>query len=118
MAGIPIVIIGTIRDNDSGEEKAVTITGLAGAQGVAPGHPLPEPPPGIWGPTDPFPGYGLPGPPPGIWGPNDPRPGWGLPPEGDGKPPEKLFDWKVGWTPDTGWVVVAVPKFDTPVPSK
>lgn len=37
----------------------------------------PQPPLGIWGPTDPRPGTGFPGPqpqPPGIWGPNDPRP--------------------------------------------
>lgn len=41
----------------------------------------PQPPLGIWGPTDPRPGWGLPTPQPplGIWGPTDPRPGWGLP---------------------------------------
>ena len=67
----------------------------------------PQPPLGIWGPTDPRPGWGLPEQPPGIWGggnvpmpsppianvpgapgyqpplgiwgPTDPRPGWGLP---------------------------------------
>ena len=46
--------------------------------------PVPQPPLGIWGPTDPRPGWGLPTPQPpqpplGIWGPTDPRPGYGLP---------------------------------------
>lgn len=55
---------------------------------------LPQPPLGIWGPTDPRPGFGPTPPgggnvtppiyyPPGIWGPTDPRPGFGpTPPSG------------------------------------
>jgi hypothetical protein len=70
-----------------------------------------------------------PNPPDGIWGPGDPRPtlpiaGWnpgtGQFPEGPGggggdKPPK--FEAKIGWSEQTGWVVVFVPAEGTLVPT-
>jgi len=107
--------------------------------------PQPGQPPGIWGPNDPRPtnpiagwdpstgtfppGQGPGGgQPPGIWGPNDPRPtlpiaGWnpgtGQFPEGPGSggEPQQKFERKVGWTEQTGWVVVFVPAEGTLVPT-
>jgi hypothetical protein len=68
--------------------------------------------------------------PPGIWGPNDPRPtlpisGWnpgtGQFPEvpgggGEGEHKPK-FERKIGWSEQTGWVVVFVPAEGTLVPT-
>lgn len=114
--------------------------------GYSPPWARPGPPPGIWGPTDPRPTPPIyippPGSPPplGIWGPPDMPPGfWGggmgpgvkpqphpehpivlppnlppvMPPEAGGGP----IDWKVAWTPVTGWVVVGVPAEGTNVPT-
>lgn len=145
MASVPIVIVGTIKDSDSEEEKQVTICGLASIQGLSVGGgPIypPANPPGIWGggnvpmPTPPIPIYpgGTPNP-PGIWGggnvpmPTPPiafPPGWigGVPPGGGGGDGggehEPKFEAKVAWTPETGWVVVFVPLEGTlvPTPSK
>jgi hypothetical protein len=105
-----------------------------------PDHGLPGQQPGIWGPNDPRPSPPIYIPPPGgqpplgIWGPTDPRPGYGLPgpqphPEHPivlppDLPPETedggKIDWKVAWTPVTGWVVVGIPAEGTlvPTPSK
>ena len=176
------------------------ITPLGGGGGpVDPGYSPPwatptppQPPLGIWGPTDPRPtnpiagpgrppgwgmandpGYGVPippSPPLVIWGPGDPRPtqpiagpgrppNWGMandpgygidaglgtwggagqpfptnpiaePPWGWGNPPPALpvipevpalpgkIDWKYGWTPQTGWIVVGIPVGPIPTPSK
>jgi hypothetical protein len=56
--------------------------------------------------------------PPEIW----PKPGYPahpivvppeVPPEGEG-----LFDWYVGWSDDTGWVLVGQPNFPAPTPSR
>ena len=102
--------------------------------GNFPQHPIFYPPgtrpPGQGGPMPPQPGT-----PPGIWGPNDPRPtlpisGWNpgtgqfpeVPPGGGGgggggEPPQQKFDRKVGWTEQTGWVVVWVPAEGTLVPT-
>jgi hypothetical protein len=121
--------------------------GIWGPPGPWPTPPIAMPPggsagqpPGIWGPTDPrptppiyIPPEGSP-PPLGIWGPTDPRPGYGLPgpqphPEHPIVPPPNLppttpeggkIDWKTGWTPATGWVVVGIPAEGTlvPTPSK
>jgi hypothetical protein len=69
------------------------------APGV-PAHPIvlpPVPPLGIWG------GAPLPHPEHPIV----------IPP-----PREPLIEWKVGWTPDTGWVVVGVPTVPVPTPSR
>jgi hypothetical protein len=30
----------------------------------------------------------------------------------------KLVEWKVGWSEDTGWVIVGVPQVPVPTPSK
>jgi hypothetical protein len=86
-----------------------------------PSHPIfippagGQPPLGIWGPTDPRPGYGLPGP--------QPRPEHPivLPPDLPPTTPEGgPIDWKVAWTPVTGWIVVGIPAEGTlvPTPSK
>ena len=92
-----------------------------------PTHPIYYPP-GIWGganepfPTPPiyFPPEG--GKPPGTWGGAGepfPTPPIELPP---GLPPttgdDRPIDWKVAWTPQTGWIVVGIPNVDHPVPSK
>jgi hypothetical protein len=116
------------------------------AGGPWPSHPIagPQPPqpqpPGIWpGPKPPYVDIGGPGPQPtptppiyfpppgsqpplGIWGgPFDPpRPTHpivlppNLPPE---TPETGPIDWKVGWTPTTGWVVIGVPNGPHPAPS-
>jgi hypothetical protein len=138
MASVPVVIVGTIKDNDSDEEKQVTITGMASIAGLSVGGgPMPGGPGlGIWGPNDPrpsnpisgipgLPGYEPPRPPLVIWGPNDPRPSnpiyWpgfpGQPPGGGGGDREPKFEWKTGWSPETGWVVVAIPLFPVVTPS-
>ena len=148
MASVPIVIVGTIKDSDSEEEKQVTICGLASIQGLSVGGgPIypPANPPGIWGGGNvpmPTPPIQLPpwlitgGQPPHIWGGgNVPMPTPpianvpGLPPMGPNWPPgggggdgehEPKFEAKVAWTPETGWVVVFVPLEGTlvPTPSK
>jgi hypothetical protein len=141
--------------------------------------PPPQPPLGIWGPTDPRPTLPIAGwnpgtgnfppwspppvqPPLGIWGPGDPRPtlpiaGWNpgtgnFPPWVPPSPPlgiwggsnqpfptnpiagfdpihgtfpkppgggteEPKFEWKTAWSPQTGWIVVAIPLFPVPTPS-
>jgi hypothetical protein len=70
-----------------------------------PTHPIvlpPVPPLGTWGGDAPWPGYAT----PPIY----------IPPVGDGGR-EPLVEWKVGWSPSTGWVVVGVPTIPHPVPS-
>lgn len=81
-------------------------------------------PPGIWGggnvpmPTPPI--HLPPVPPPSVWPPGPgidfPSHPIVLPPGIDTIPPGPI-DWKVAWTPDTGWVVVGVPNVPHPVPS-
>jgi hypothetical protein len=91
---------------------------------------LPQPPLGTWGggnvpfPTPPiyFPPEGGGAPPLGTWGGGNvpfPTPPIHIPP--DTLPPtieERPIDWKVGWTPTTGWIVVGIPTGPTPTPSK
>jgi hypothetical protein len=102
--------------------------------GGKPEHPI-YLPPGIWGPTDPFPTHPIvippdavspgvpahpiviPPPPLGIWGgANEPFP---TPPiflpEGGERP--KLIEWTIGWSEETGWVVVGTPNVPAPTPS-
>jgi hypothetical protein len=38
-----------------------------------------------------------------------------IPPEGGA--PATPIDWHVGWTPQTGWIVVGVPNVPHPVPA-
>ena len=98
----------------------------------APGYQPPgqgERPPGTWGGAgEPFPTPPIvippqnPGEPPlVIWGPNDPRPTPPINLPGGGNPPPggdrvQLIEWKVGWTQETGWVVVGVPQLPHPAP--
>jgi hypothetical protein len=124
---MPLAYIRPI--NPPGELALVEIISLS--PGTPPGRPHPEPPLGIWGPTDPrpsppiagipgFPGYTPPGggtQPPGIWGP---LPGFpthpisgipGLPGyEPPSHPPEP--------TPGPGMqaIVLPVPPSDPPTP--
>jgi hypothetical protein len=65
-----------------------------------PSHPIviPPPPLGIWG------GANQPFPTPPIF----------LPPNADR---EKLIEWTIGWSEETGWVVVGVPNPDVEVPT-
>jgi hypothetical protein len=85
-----------------------------------PGGP---PPLGIWGPPDMPPGYWGGGMGPGVkpqpkpehpivLPPNLPPE---IPPEGGG--PALPIDWKVAWTPVTGWVVVGIPSGAHPAPA-
>ena len=94
--------------------------------------PLPIPtPPIYYPPTQPVPPVGIwpsPGPlpiptppiyyPPVVW----PTPPVGeVPPdggEGGGEAPQRPIDWKVAWSPATGWIVVGVPSGEHPTPSK
>lgn len=136
MSAAYVTIVGKMKTAD-GTEQDVTISGMADVIAFTPGspppRPHPEPPLGIWGPTDPRPtppialppGYGRP--PLGIWGPTDPRP-WnpiagipGIPGYEPPKPGEEprvpKFEPKVAWTAETGWVVVFVPTEGTLVPT-
>jgi hypothetical protein len=67
-----------------------------------PSHPIviPPPPLGIWG------GSPVPVPTPPIF----------LPPDSPER--DKLIEWHIGWSENTGWVVVGVPNPPHPVPSK
>jgi hypothetical protein len=56
--------------------------------------------------------------PPEVWpSPGHPAHPIVIPPE---TPPagEPIIDWIVGWTEDTGWVVVGLPNVPAPTPSK
>jgi hypothetical protein len=109
--------------------------------GAHPSHPIWRPDLGFWGGyRPPYVDIGLPGPqphpehpivippPPGSpigsppiavqlpvfpWTPSHPIE---LPPEV--APPDPAIEWKVVWTPTTGWVVVGVPSGAHPTPSK
>jgi hypothetical protein len=101
--------------------------------GVAPplpSHPIAPggQPPGIWGGRPPYVDIGGPGPQP------TPTPPIYFPPEGSGGTPthpivlppdlpEEIpdlgpVDWKVGWTAQTGWIVVGVPNNPAVTPSR
>jgi hypothetical protein len=128
MAAIPVTIVGTItgkstKEGDVSATEQCVIQGIASLTGLeVGGGPMPGgPPPQIWPspgvPTHPIaPG----GPPPTIWpDPGKPTHPIVLPPD---LPPSledgRLLDWKAGWSPETGWVVVGVPEFKHPTPSK
>jgi hypothetical protein len=85
-----------------------------------PAHPIVIPPdavePGV--PSHPI---VIPPPPLGIWGgvsPPMPTPPIFLPPDTPDAEREKLIEWHLGWSEDTGWVVVGTPNPDHPTPSK
>ena len=112
MAAIEITISGVLYDKHARTTRPVVLIGEASLTGLGVGGgPIhPEPPPGIWGPTDPRPGYGLPDN-PGIWGPNDPRPTPPIhipkppidPPSNPGEPKPPPPDGGWGWHPEYGW---------------
>ena len=113
MPQVHITIVGKLKDNDSAEEKEVTLTGYAQvitfSPGTPPPRPHPEPPLVIWGPGDPRPTLPIAG-----W---DPGTGtWPGAPGGGGEH-EPKFEWKTGWTPETGWIVVGIPQFPHVTPS-
>jgi hypothetical protein len=83
-------------------EHPIVIPPDAVAPGV-PAHPIVIPPPllGMWG------GANEPFPTPPIF----------LPPMAPGERP-KLIEWVIGWSEDTGWVVVGVPNVPVPTPGK
>jgi hypothetical protein len=113
--------------------------------GGKPEHPIVLPPPEIWpspghpahpiapggGPTHPIvippdavePGVPshpivIPPPPLGIWGGSNepfPTPPIFLPPDSPER--EKLIEWHIGWSENTGWVVVGTPNVPAPAPS-
>jgi hypothetical protein len=147
MSSVPVIIVGKMQTGDGGEAQDVTITGLAsvaclGVGGgpvippaVPPNYPNVPPHPAfpIWGgPGAGFPGG--PGYPPVVGGgptyppwwpgfPAHPIPPtiWPTPPEGGGgQPPESTtppIEWKVAWSPETGWIVVGIPTGEHPTPS-
>lgn len=138
MAAVEITISGVLYDKYNRTQQNVVLIGEAMLTGLGVGGgPMPPgpgggsgSPPGIWGgsnepfPTPPiyFPPSG--GKPPGIWGGgNEPFPTPpielppNLPPDTGGDNP-KPIDWRVAWTPQTGWIVVGVPNIPHPVPSR
>jgi hypothetical protein len=84
-----------------------------------PEHPIIIPPDSV-APGVPAHPIVIPPPPLGIWGGSNepfPTPPIFLPPDtGTGERP-KLIEWRIGWSEDTGWVVVGVPNPPHPVPS-
>jgi hypothetical protein len=106
--------------------------------GGKPEHPI-YLPPGIWGPNDPFPTHPIvippdavspgvpahpiviPPPPLGIWGGSNqpfPTPPIFLPPPAPGEERPRLIEWTIGWSEDTGWVVVGTPNVPVPTPGR
>lgn len=128
MAVVPVTISGMLYHKAKGEgsipaEEAVTLIGYASITGLGVGGgpivPPDEGPKPPWGGVDKPPVVAHP-----IWPPTWPGhpielPPFEPPPDGGDKPPPEgpLFDWKVAWTPNQGWILVAIPKFDVPVPS-
>jgi hypothetical protein len=80
-----------------------------------PAHPIVLPPDSVSPGVPAHPIVLPPLPPLGIWGDvNLPAHPIFLPPPEERK---KLIEWVVGWSPDTGWVVVGVPQVPVPTPS-
>jgi hypothetical protein len=91
-----------------------------------PEHPIyfpPEgsqPPLGIWGPPQMPPGFWGGGMGPGVKPQPHPEHPIVLPPNlpPTTSPPDSVpIDWKVAWTPTTGWIVVGIPSGAHPAPS-
>jgi hypothetical protein len=53
-----------------------------------------------------------------IWGPTDPRPNPPIYLPTPTPPAGTLIDWKVAWSPETGWVVIGTPNVPHPAPAK
>jgi hypothetical protein len=90
-----------------------------------PEHPIyfpPEgsqPPLGFWGPPQMPPGYWGGGMGPGVKPQPKPEHPIVLPPDLPAEIPDiGPIDWKTGWTPETGWVIVGIPEGTHPTPSK
>lgn len=121
-----ITLVGKLKDNNSEEEKEVTLCGYADVIMFTPGSPPPRPHPTPPDPNAPRPSHpiALPGDP--WWGadlkPTHPiflpgMPGWPeTPPDGGGG--ELPLKPVIAWTPETGWVVVYVPTGEHVTPSK
>jgi hypothetical protein len=82
-----------------------------------PTHPIANPPPGIWGPTDPRPSQPI------YWPSLDPHPEHPivLPPDGTTPPTGPLpraIEWHTVWVQDVGWAVIGVPTGAHPTPSR
>jgi hypothetical protein len=85
---------------------------------VHPSHPIVIPPDAIEPGVPSHPIVLPPVPPLGIWGGAPmPHPEHPIAPGGEGDR-EPLVEWKVGWSPATGWVVVGVPNVPHVTPSK
>lgn len=123
MAAIQVTLSGMLYDRLARTTQNVVFMGDASLTGIGIGGGPIVPPEGGQ-PPDP----NAPRPSHPIAKPGDPW--WGgdlhpahpieLPPEvpPDIPAPPDLFTWKVAWTEETGWVVVAVPNVPHPVPSK
>jgi hypothetical protein len=127
MAALPVTLVGVDQNGN-----AVAIVGSISMTGVGvgggpvmppwwPGHPEHPIPPTVW-PTPPTGGSPLP-----PWWPGHPEHPippvvWPTPPiqpPGGGTPPQgPQIEWKVAWSPTTGWIVVGIPSGEHPTPSE
>jgi len=125
MAAVPVTFQGVLFFSDVGVGGGPMPGGPYPAHPIAPGGP----PLGFWGGTaPPYVDIGLPGQQPGIWpSPGHPSQVPGFPTNPIVLPPDlpptmpdpdnRPIEWKTGWTPTTGWVVVGVPSGPAPTPS-
>jgi hypothetical protein len=137
MSAVNVTIVGNLTplggqasDDKGGPVMIVgqaTLTGLEVGGGPMPGGPPsvshpPHPafpinlPPGSW-PGGGGPGAGVP---PGSYPPSVEHP-IVLPPDLPPTlppPDNRPVDWKTAWTPETGWVVIGIPKGEHVTPSK
>ena len=120
MAAVEVTISGVLYDKYNRDQKNVVLIGEAVISGlqvgggpiIPPGQP--QPPSGAH-PEHPiyFPDEGQP--PPSGAHPEHPIV---LPPDLPPQTPEGPIDWKVGWTEETGWIVVGIPTGEHVTPSK
>jgi hypothetical protein len=119
MAAVEITISGVLYDKYNRSQQNVVLIGEAVISGLGVGGgPMPggggDTPPDRPRPTPPVAGWpSVPG-----WTPGGPG-GPGMPPtEKPPEPTEPPIEWKVLWHPEEGWVVVGIPNFPHPTPSK